>query len=157
MAHAPCGPGPGVSAGSCREYFGQDRSFLKTELPRSFPAALWPSPLTMYTVLVPDMSPASAQAPERPLRLRTGVESQPLSSMLHRGGDMAMQGLTFRTPSAALWLDLHQTKRAMDDPYDVLRPLMLDSMASRPNFDLGLAADTSRETGQGHGVQGRSA
>ena len=87
----------------------------------------------------------------------TGVESQPLSSMLHRGGDMAMQGLTFRTPSAALWLDLHQTKRAMDDPYDVLRPLMLDSMASRPNFDLGLAADTSRETGQGHGVQGRSA
>ena len=111
----------------------------------------------MYTVLVPDMSPASAQAPERPLRLRKGVESQPLSSMLHRSGEMAMQGLTFRTPSAALWLDSHQTKRAMDDSYDVLRPPMLDSMASRPNFDLGLAADTSRETGQGHGVQGRSA
>ena len=81
--------------------------------------------------------------------LRLGVESQPLGSMLHRGGDMAMQGLTCRTPSAALWLDSHQTKRAMDDSYDVLRPPMLDNMESRPTFDLGLAADTSRETGPG--------
>ena len=38
----------------------------------------------------------------------------------------------------------------MDGSYDVLRPPMLDSMASRPIFDLGLAADTSRETGPGH-------
>ena len=72
-----------------------------------------------------------------------------MSSMLHRGGDMAMQGLTCRTPSVALWLDSHQTKRAMDDSYDVLRPPMLDNIASRPTFDLGLAADTSRETGPG--------
>ena len=95
------------------------------------------------------MTHASAQAPAWPLRHRTGVESQPLSSMLHRGGDMDMQGLTCRTPSAALWLDSHQAKRAMDDSYDVLRPPMLDNMESRPTFDLGLAADTSRETGPG--------
>ena len=99
------------------------------------------------------MALASAQAPEWPLWLRTGVESQPWSSMLHRGGDMAMQGLTCRTPSAALWLDSHQTKRAMGDSYDVRRPPMLDNMASRPTFDLGLAADTSRETGPGDVVR----
>ena len=95
----------------------------------------------------------SAQAPEWPLWLRTGVESQPWSSMLHRGGDMAMQGLTCRTPPAAFWLDSHQSKQTMHDSYDVLRPPMLDSMPSRPTVDLGLAADTSPETLPGDGVR----
>ena len=67
--------------------------------------------------------------------------------------DMAMQGLTCRTPPAAFWLDSHQTKQAMHDSYDVLRPPMLDSMPSRPTFDLGLAADTSPETLPGDGVR----
>ena len=61
--------------------------FFKAELLLSFPAALWPPPLTGETVLVPAMTPASAQAPAWPSRLRLGVESQPLGSMLHR--DMA--------------------------------------------------------------------
>ena len=99
------------------------------------------------------MALASAQAPEWPLWLRTGVESQPWSSMLHRGGDMAMQGLTCRTPPAAFWLDSHQSKQTMHDSYDVLRPPMLDSMPSRPTVDLGLAADTSPETLPGDGVR----
>ena len=64
-----------------------------------------------------------------------------------------MQGLACRSISAALWLDSHQTKQAMHDSYDVLRPPMLDSMPSRPTFDLGLAADTSRETVPGDGVR----